>query len=127
LLRLPYGPATNSVDSFEFEEMQVPDHARYLWGNPAVACACLLGEAFQRRMQPGSINQLDGVPVHRYRPNEATPPAEIWMTERMAESLLDKGLMPLASVRNSDTVQFVAFQSIAHPAQPLSGAWNVHE
>jgi type VI secretion system ImpC/EvpB family protein len=136
LMRLPYGASTNSVDSFDFEEMPqaapdgAPDHYRYLWGNPAVACVCLLGETFHIqgfRMRPGSVNRLEGVPIHSYRPNEATPPAECWMTERAAESLLDRGLMPLASVRNSDAVQFIAFRSIAHPAWPLSGFWDLDD
>lgn len=127
LLRLPYGPSTSCIDSFGFEEMPVPDHDRYLWGNPAVACVCLLGQTFQIRgvNRPGAMTRLEGVPIHCYRSNEATPPAEVWMTERVAGSLLDRGLMPLASVRNSDAIQFISFQSIAQPAWPLSGPWNV--
>jgi type VI secretion system protein ImpC len=127
MLRLPYGAATSSIDSFAFEEMPALDHDGYLWGNPAVACVCLLGETFQaegHRMRPGSVNRLDGVPIHCYRANEATPPAEVWMTDRAAGLLLDRGLMPLASIRNSDSVQLVAFRSIAEPPCPLSGPWN---
>jgi type VI secretion system protein ImpC len=126
LLRLPYGSRTSSIESFDFEEMAVPDHDRYLWGNPAVACACLLGETFEIQgagMRPGSLSELEGVPIHCYRSNEATPPAEIWMTERAAESLLQKGLMPLASVKNSDSIQFISFRSIAQPAWSLMGPW----
>ena len=124
LLRLPYGASTSAIDSFEFEEMPAVNHDRYLWGNPSVACACLMGEAFQDGIRPGSVSQLEGVPIHCYRSNEATPPAEVWMTERVAESLLAKGLMPLASVKNSDMVQFVSFRSIADPARNISGPWN---
>jgi type VI secretion system protein ImpC len=130
LLRLPYGASTSAIDSFDFEEMPSPDHDRYLWGNPAVACACLLGETFQMQgvhMRPGSLHQLEGVPIHCFRSNEATPPAEVWMTERVAESLLDRGLMPLASVMNRDMVQFISFRSIAQPGWPLLGPWNLDD
>src|SRR5215469_7181839 len=49
LLRLPYGSQTSSVESLPFEEMpEPPVHDGYLWGSPAVACACLLGLAYNR-------------------------------------------------------------------------------
>jgi two-component system phosphate regulon response regulator PhoB len=36
------------IDSFAFEEQGAPpDHEAYLWGNPALACARLLGELFE--------------------------------------------------------------------------------
>ena len=44
LLRLPYGEKTDATERFAFEEMpDTPEHERYLWGNPAIACAYLLG------------------------------------------------------------------------------------
>ena len=47
LLRYPYDK--DSVDAFAFEEMTTPpEHADFLWGNPAVACVCLIGESFSR-------------------------------------------------------------------------------
>ena len=71
LLRLPYGAKTSPCEAFDFEEMpHPPDHEAYLWGNPAVACACLLGQAFNLRgwrLHPGLVNRLDGLPVHSFR------------------------------------------------------------
>jgi type VI secretion system protein ImpC len=128
LLRLPYGKATSSTDLSGFEEMpQPPSHESYLWGNPAIVCACLLGDAFNRQgweFGPGVANRLDGVPIHSYKrsgESVVTPPAETWITERFAERILDQGVMPLASVKNGDAVQLVRFQSIAHPARALAG------
>ena len=122
LLRLPYGPKTSRVEALPFEEMpDAPVHEKYLWGNPAVAVACLAGEAIQSGLAPGSLNLLEGVPIHCYAADEAQPPAEVWMTERQADALLDCGVMPLASIRNRDAVQVIAFQSIADPAAPLAG------
>src|SRR5690606_32704885 len=48
LLRLPYGPATNRVAAFEYEETVVGQHERYLWGNAAFAFATRVAEAFAR-------------------------------------------------------------------------------
>ena len=127
LLRLPYGKKTSPIDSFDFEEMPgEPAHDGYLWGNPAIACACLLGQEFNREqweMRARSMARLDGIPLHTPPDREATPPAEIWMTERFAGQIAEAGVMPLASVRHSDAVLLVRFQSIADPAQPLAGPW----
>ncbi len=128
LLRVPYGAKTSSIDSFEFEEMPgtAPDHESYLWGNPAIICACLLGASFNRDgwdLRPGTISRIGGIPVHAYAPGEITPPAEIWITERFAEQMLDRGVMPLASVKHSDEVMLVRFQSIADPPSGLARPW----
>lgn len=136
LLRVPYGAKTSPIDSFDFEEMppQVnarpphvkPRHESYLWGNPAIICACLLGIAFNRDawdMRPGSISRIGGIPIHAYAAGEITPPAEIWITERFAGEMVDRGVMPLASVKHSDEVMLVRFQSIADPPSSLAGPW----
>ncbi len=120
LLRLPYGKTTSPVDSFAFEEMPSPPvHDEYLWGSPAIACACLMAQS----RVTGRINRIHGIPVHVHAPGDATPQAEIWMSERLAARIIDQGVMPLASVKHSDTIQLVRFQSIANPAQALPGAW----
>ncbi len=127
LLRLPYGKKTSPIEAFDFEEMpEAPDHDGYLWGNPAIACACLLGQAFNRQgwdLRPGFVNRIDGMPIHSLSHGNVTPAAEIWMTERLAARMLADGIMPLASLKNSDAVQLIRFQSIADPARPLAGPW----
>jgi type VI secretion system protein ImpC len=131
LLRMPYGKNGAETERFDFEELSKdPAHERYLWGHPAVACAYLLGEAFTRfgwRMRPGSVLEIDGLPTHvYYRDGEAElkPCAEMLMTEDVAELLLDRGIMPLASIKGSDRVRLVRFQSVADPPAGLAGRWN---
>ncbi|HTS48064.1 MAG TPA: type VI secretion system contractile sheath large subunit [Bryobacteraceae bacterium] len=120
LLRLPYGKTTAPIESFAFEEMPSPPvHADYLWGNPAIAGACLLAQS----RRAGRVNRISGIPVHVHAPGDATPQAEIWMSERLAARIIDQGVMPLASVKHSDAIQLVRFQSIADPSQALPGAW----
>ncbi len=127
LLRVPYGAKTSPIDSFDFEEMPVrPTHEAYLWGNPAIACAALIGKAFNADgwdLRPGSVNRIHSIPVHSYAPGEVTPQAEIWITERFAMQMIDAGVMPLASVKHSDSIQLVRMQSIADPSLPLAGSW----
>lgn len=131
LLRLPYGEETDSTETFRFEEMpDPPQHERYLWGNPSVACAYLLGEAFQRygwQMQPGIVQDIEGLPAHIYKVDgapEMKPCAEILLTEGAASVLLERGFMPLASMKGSDRVRLVRFQSLAKPVAALAGKWN---
>ena len=131
LLRLPYGKDTSPVEQFAFEEAPPPpEHDSYLWGNPAFACVCLLGEAFSRagwEMRPGSIGEIGGLPLHVYQEDgesKSKPCAEVLMTEQGAEALLDNGIMPLASLRDQDVVRLVRFQSIADPLAALAGRWG---
>jgi len=131
LLRLPYGARTDATEEFDFEEMpSPPEHERYLWGHPAVACAYLLGEAFSRygwRMRPGIMSQIDGLPAHVYKEggeSKLKPCAEVLLTEAAVEMLLERGFMPLVSYKDSDRVRVARFQSIADPAAPLAGQWG---
>jgi type VI secretion system protein ImpC len=132
LLRLPYGAATDSTETFQFEEMpSPPEHERYLWANPAIACACLLGEAFALKgwaMRPGSVRDIDGLPLHLYKKRGGEtaikPCAEVLLTEESVELLLECGFMPLVSFKESDRVRLARFQSVAQPNAPLAGRWS---
>jgi type VI secretion system protein ImpC len=131
LLRLPYGKKTDRLESFDFEEMPgAPSHQDYLWGNPAFACVQLLAEAFSMDgwdMQHGTSSEIDGLPVHVYEAEgeqEAKPCAEVLLTERDIEWILEQGYMALASIRGQDSVRLVRFQSIAKPPARLSGRWG---
>jgi len=130
LLRLPYGQQTHAVEGFNFEEMSSPpEHDRYLWGNPAFACALLLAEAFSAEgwsMRPGIYRDIGGLPLHTYSEGgetRAKPCAEALLTERAIEAILDKGIMPLVSLKGQDSVRLVRFQSLADPPAPLAGPW----
>jgi type VI secretion system protein ImpC len=131
LLRLPYGKKTDGVEGFEFEEIPgVPDHQAYLWGNPAFTCVQVLAEAFANdgwEMRPGAGAQIDGLPLHVYEAEgeqQVKPCAEVLLTEREIDWILDRGYMALASIRDRDAVRLVRFQSIAKPLARLSGRWE---
>jgi type VI secretion system protein ImpC len=130
LLRMPYGQQTDPVETFPFEEMPpVPEHGRYLWGNPAVAVATLLAQAFEVagwEMRPGAIRELSSLPLYIYRRDGesiAQPCAEGLLTDEAAEAISDQGIMPLLSAKDGDRILLARFQSVADPARALSGRW----
>jgi type VI secretion system protein ImpC len=131
LLRLPYGKDSHAAEQFAFEEMPPGSaHECYLWGNPALAGALLLGQSFMASgwdMHPGQLLEIDGLPMHFYKEegeSQQKPCAEILLNDRAAERILDAGLMPLLSVQGQDAARLARFQSIASPAAPLAGRWR---
>ena len=126
LLRLPYGKETSALESFPFEEMPKSEHGSYLWGNPSFLCAYLLGKSYleQGWGMTRIERRLDGLPMHVYKEDGepvAKPCAEILMTEKEAEGLLEAGFMPVASIKEQPAAMVVRFQSIADPLMPLAG------
>lgn len=130
LLRLPYGADTDEIDSFAFQEItDASDHQGFLWGNPAVGCAALIGQAFTERgwlMAPGDILDIGELPAYSYPADDERkilPCAEVYLTETAADKILEQGLMPMMSLHNTNRVQLLRFQSIASPARALAGIW----
>jgi type VI secretion system protein ImpC len=131
LLRLPYGPATDEIELFEFDERAAArDHESLLWGNPAIVCALLLGQAFMRSgwdMEPGDEVEIDDLPaliVDRDGEKGLQPCAEVLLSDRAAQVILQTGVMPLLGFRNRNAARLMRFQSIADPPQPLAGPWT---
>jgi type VI secretion system protein ImpC len=131
LLRLPYGRKTDPTEQFLFEELEPsPEHENYLWGNSAVACACLIAQAFSHHgwdLRPESVNELDRLPVHVYTKDgdhEIKPCGEVLLTERAIDTIVGSGLIPLVSVQGQDVIRLPRIQSIAAPSRPLAGRWR---
>jgi type VI secretion system protein ImpC len=130
LLRLPYGKTSDPLEYFDFEEL-LPQHAHedYLWGNPAFACALLIAMAFQTKgwsMQPGDYLDVEDLPAFTFEEEgeaKMMACAEVFLIERAAEAILDRGVMPMISYRNRNAVRLMRFQSIAEPLKALSGPW----
>jgi len=131
LLRLPYGPNTAPMERFAFDEMPgTPRHEDYLWGPSSFACALLLAQAFSQSgwsMQPGEVRDIDGLPLHTFSVESercVTPCAEVLWSDRAAAAVLQRGLMPLRSYANRDSIRLERFQSLAMPQAPLAGRWS---
>jgi type VI secretion system protein ImpC len=131
LLRLPYGKRTDEVDRFDFEELPPgAKHEDYLWGNPAAACALLIGRAFTERgwsMEPGDLLDLDDLPLHVFEEegeSRIKPCAEALISERGGDAILERGVMPVLSYRDRNMARVLRFQSVADPPAALSGPWG---
>lgn len=57
----------------------------------------------------------------------AVPCAEALFTVRAMQAVAEKGLMPLLTMKGTDTVRLAIFQSIAEPPAPLAGLWGLAE
>ncbi len=129
--RLPYGKDTDSTETFSFEEFkELTEHDNYLWTNPSFVCALLLAQSFRKsgwEMSQGFQLSLSGLPTHIYQEDGETktkPCAEILMTEPICQKLLDEGIMPLISFKNTDRVQLGRFQSVSDPLRGLNSRWR---
>ncbi len=130
LARVPYGSEGEPCEQFDFQEMaRIPGHADFCWTNGALACALLLGQSFMEsgwRLRPGMRREVDNLPyyvVHADTETYLQPCAEILLTERAANRMMERGLMPLASVKGRDVALLVRFQSVASPISALAGRW----
>ena len=69
---------------------------------------------------------MEDLPAHTFEEEDETRMmacAEVFFTERAAEAMLDRGLMPLISYHNRNVVRLMRFQSIAEPGKALAGPW----
>lgn len=136
LLRTPYGKQLSPIERFAFEELSEPRrgdspaHAEFLWGNPAFACAQLLGASFSANgwaMTPGDLVEIEQLPACVVKvdgESQLIPCGEVCLTERAIETILGKGLTPLMSYRNQNSLRVARFQSLADPCAPLRGSWR---
>jgi type VI secretion system protein ImpC len=132
LLRLPYGKATDPIESFAFTEQTVPpDQERFLWGSSSFVLAELLARGYLAAggwgFSPGDETVVGDMPVHTFAQegeSVETPTAQVWLTESMMDNLIKEGLTPVLSVRGRGEVRIPRFQSIASPAAALAGRWH---
>ncbi|HXD33130.1 MAG TPA: type VI secretion system contractile sheath large subunit [Pyrinomonadaceae bacterium] len=131
LIRLPYGKATEPIEEFDFEEFpkdSASNHESYLWANATFAIASLLAQSFSEsswNMGSGDFSEIDGLPLHVYQEegeSHIKPCAETLLTVRAAQKLINLGLMPLISMKNTNVVRLLQVQSIA--GTRLAGRWQ---
>lgn len=130
LARLPFGEATDSIEVFSFEEFtDTIKHENYLWINPCFAAAFLLAKSYRQfgwEMGQALQTDIENLPLYLYKEeneSKTKPCAEIVLTESLAENILDQGLMPLISFRDSDRIRLLRFQSISSTVKNLGGRW----
>jgi type VI secretion system protein ImpC len=126
LARLPYGAATDPLDTFAFEEETTgPDTSKLLWANPAFAFARNVVRAFAlygwccriRGIDRGGV--VEGLPVLHHPTADGDVDrrtvAEICLSERREAELSGCGLMPLVHRKNTDVAAFISANSLQKP------------
>ena len=66
-------------------------------------------------------------PLHIYKADGEShlkPCGEALLGEQAVEAILDRGLMPFVSMKGSDAIRLVRFQSLATSRAELSGRWS---
>jgi type VI secretion system protein ImpC len=131
MLRQPYGTKTDPIEAFPFEEIPgVPDHEAYVWGNSVLACALVLLGAFELGgwdLKPETAAEIQGLPTHVFKDGletRVTPPSEVVLTIRAAEKILEAGLVPVLSLKGSESVRVARLQSISAPSRMLASRWG---
>jgi type VI secretion system protein ImpC len=129
LARVPYGADTEPLETFNFEEFaDAPVHDQYCWSNTAFIATQLLAESYSSygwEMGRALKQDVEDLPVHVYKDGTETvykPCAEVLLTEDACNKLMNHGLMPLVSFKNTDRVKLARFQSIADTK--LKGMWS---
>lgn len=131
IARLPYGSDTDPLETFSFEEFtDIPVHDEYLWTNSAFAVALLLAQSYSEYgwdLGTAFVQDLDGLPIHMYEEDGEKvfkSCAEVQLSQNACEQLMEHGLMPLVSFKNSDRLRLGRLQSITDPVRGLKGRWS---
>ena len=122
LIRLPYGPDTVPIETFNFkEDVDGTDHSKYLWSNAAYAMATRLTDSFAKYGWCATIRgvegggKVEGLPTHTFKTDEGEIamkcPTEIAITDRREKELSDLGFMPLVHCKGTDYAAFFGAQS----------------
>lgn len=124
LLRLPYGPDTVPVETFNFKEaVDGFDHTKYLWGNAAYVLTSRLTNAFNRYGWCAAIRGAEtgglvtGLPQHMFQTDEGDTlmkcPTEIPISDRRQRELTHLGFIALCHDKRSDRAVFFSVPSCA--------------
>lgn len=130
LARLPYGPLTDPVAAFAFDELADASsttlHDRLVWRSAALDAALLLAQGHS----DGGVEtrmQLEGLPAFVDRSGDEPrlqAVAEAWLGEREVGLLQAAGLITLQSDRRLPNARVSGWHSIAAEAGALAGSWR---
>ena len=124
LLRLPYGPETQPVKAFNYEENVAASHEQYLWGNAAFAFATRLTDSFAKYrwctnvIGPMGGGSVEDLPLHQFESMGAIQtkiPTEVLISDRREFELAEEGFISLAMRKGSDNACFFSANSVQKP------------
>ncbi|MBA6096451.1 type VI secretion system contractile sheath large subunit [Pseudomonas sp. NEEL19] len=124
--RLPYGPDTNPVRLFNYEErVKGPDHSKYLWVSSTFAFAANMVKSFIANgwcvqiRGPQSGGAVTNLPIHLYdmgTGSQVKIPSEVMIPETREFEFANLGLIPLSYYKNRDYACFFSANSAHKPA-----------
>lgn len=128
LARVPYGPKTEPVEEFAFQE-ETDGHSgeKYAWMSAAYAMAVNINRAYKdcgwtvriRGVQSGG--EVTNLPTHTFPTDDGgidlKCPTEIAISDRREAELAKAGLIPLIHRKNTDKAAFIGAQSLYKPKQ----------
>jgi type VI secretion system protein ImpC len=121
LLRLPYGPDTQPVKSFHYQEDVSGGHEQYLWGNAAFAFTSRLTDSFAKYrwcaniIGPAGGGAVEDLPLHQFEAMgevQTKIPTEILVSERREFELAEEGFIALTMRKGSDNAAFFSANSV---------------
>jgi type VI secretion system protein ImpD len=132
LMRQPYGDDGSRVDGFRFkEDVDGPDHGKYLWGSAVYAFGAVLVRSFaesgwlarirgiQRDVEGGGL--VTGLPVHYFSTDKygVAPKCstDVIITDYQEQELSELGFVPLCHCADTEYSVFYTNQSIQSPKQ----------
>ncbi len=124
LLRLPYGPNTQPVKAFNYQENVSPSHDQYLWGNAAFTFASRLTDSFAKYRWCANIigpmggGAVEDLPLHQFEAMGAVQtkiPTEVLISERREFELAEEGFIGLTMRKGSDNAAFFSANSVQKP------------
>lgn len=124
--RLPYGPDTVPVRSFNYvESVKGPDHDKYLWTNASFAFAANMVKSFINNgwcvqiRGPQAGGAVTDLPIHLYdlgTGNQVKIPSEVMIPETREFEFANLGFIPLSYYKNRDYACFFSANSTQKPA-----------
>lgn len=124
LLRLPYGPDTTPVKSFNYQENVSASHEHYTWGNASFAFASRIADSFAQYrwcsniIGPQGGGAVEDLPLHQYEAMGAIQtkiPTEVLVSERREFELAEEGFIALTMRKGSDNAAFFSANSVQKP------------
>lgn len=125
--RLPYGPDTVPVRSFNYvEEVKGPDHEKYLWTSASFSFAVNMVKSFIKNgwcvqiRGPQAGGAVKDLPIHLYDlgiGNQVKIPSEVMIPETREFEFANLGFIPLSYYKNRDYACFFSANSAQKPAQ----------
>jgi type VI secretion system protein ImpC len=120
MARQAYGKAGDPIETFPFEELRgEPAHESFLWGHSAVLCASAAIDARQAgdlELAEFTGGEIGDLPLHKLTEDGeivVKPYAEVWLTDRATARMLDRGILPVVSIKNENTIRLNQLRSIA--------------